>query len=231
MTSILFLIARICCSRFKGSFLKNEKTFLNFLFHFSNLNPILNLSKKKMIVIALAFPKLQTVKDLVRTLSKNLRLRTLIEIQHMKESQTPVKSVWEHFYQILSTLWRKMTSNLFAIVRICCSWFKWNYLKNKKDFLSFLFNFSNLHPIWNILKEKMIVIALVFPKLQTGKDLVRPLSKEHSLRALLSYNFITLGESNFKNISFSDVWILKTKSFISIFVFPFLESTSNFKHF
>ena len=111
MTSILFLIARICCSRFKGSLLKNEKTFLNFLFHFSNLNPILNLSKKKMIVIALAFPKLQTVKDLVRTLSKNLRLRTLIEIQHMKGSQTPVKSVWEHFYQILSTLWRKMTSN------------------------------------------------------------------------------------------------------------------------
>ena len=46
-----------------------------------------------MIVIALAFPKLQTVKDLVRTLSKNLRLRTLIEIQHMKGSQTPVKSV------------------------------------------------------------------------------------------------------------------------------------------
>ena len=51
------------------------------------------------------------------------------------------------------------------------------------------------------------------------------------MRALLSYNFITLGESNFKNISFSDVLILKTKNFISIFFFPFLESTSSFKHF
>ena len=36
-----------------------------------------------------------------------------------------------------------------------------------------LFDFWNLHQILNILKKKMIVIANVFPKLQTVKILIR----------------------------------------------------------
>ena len=187
LTSILFGIVRICQSRFKWNYLKNDEPFLYFLFHFWNLHQILNLLKHKMIVIANAFPKLQTVKDLLRPLSKKWRFRTPFDRQHNKGFQTLVKSAWEHFHHIFSSLWgkliwkisplviceilgvfvNKLTSILFGIVRICQSRFKWNYLKNDEPFLYFLFHFWNLHQILNLLKKKMIVIANVFPKLQT----------------------------------------------------------------
>ena len=51
--------------------LSNEKLFVNCLFHFWNLHQILNILKKKMIVIAAFLRKLQAVKDKVRPLSKN----------------------------------------------------------------------------------------------------------------------------------------------------------------
>ena len=52
----------------------------------------------------------------------------------------------------------------------------------EKLFLEFLFHFWILHQILNILKYKMIVIANVFPKLQTVKIFVRPLSKKRCFR-------------------------------------------------
>ena len=45
-----------------------------------------------MLVIANVFPKLQTVKDLVRPLSKKRCSRTRFDSQHVKESQLLVKS-------------------------------------------------------------------------------------------------------------------------------------------
>ena len=45
-----------------------------------------------MIVIATLFPKLQTVKNVVRPLSKKHRSRTNFDSQHVKGSQTLVKS-------------------------------------------------------------------------------------------------------------------------------------------
>ena len=198
MTSILFTIVRICCSRFKGKYVKYGKLFLNFLFRFLNLRPILNPFKKKLIFIAIAFPKLQSVKDLIRPLSKKRRFKTPFQSQHVKVSQTLVKSLWEHLYQIHSTLWGKliwktswrcllthwlpMTSILFGIVGICCSRFADTYHKNENLPLNLLFHFSNLRPILNILKKKMIFIAIVFPKLQTLKDMVVPLSKKPCFR-------------------------------------------------
>ena len=65
----------------------------------------------------------------------------------------------------------------FQDLRICKSQLKCNYLKNRNLFLIFLFYFWNLYRVLNILKKMMIVIANVFPKLQTVKILVRPLSK------------------------------------------------------
>ena len=44
-----------------------------------------------MIVIPTFFQKLQTVKDLVRPLSKKQRFRTPFDGQHVKGSQTLVK--------------------------------------------------------------------------------------------------------------------------------------------
>ena len=71
---------------------EKQKSFSNFLLHLRNLHRILNILTKKMIVIANVFPKLQTVKILVRPLSKKRPFRTLFEIQHVKASQMLVKS-------------------------------------------------------------------------------------------------------------------------------------------
>ena len=75
-----------------------------------------------------------------------------------------------------------MTNILFKIARTCNSRFKCNYLKNQKPFGNLLLHFWNLHLILNILKEKMIVIANVFPKLQTVKIFLRPPSKKRCFR-------------------------------------------------
>ena len=67
--------------------------FFYFLF-FSFLKSLLNFKhfEKKFIVIANGFPKLQIVKDLIRPLSKKRRLRTSLDSQHVKASQTLAKS-------------------------------------------------------------------------------------------------------------------------------------------
>ena len=100
ITSILFRIVRIGHSLFKSNYLKKEKLFLSFLSHLWNIHQVLNIFKKKKIVIANVFWKLQTVKDLVRQLSKKRRLRTSFDSQHVKGFQTLVKSAWQHFYDI-----------------------------------------------------------------------------------------------------------------------------------
>ena len=92
MTSILFEIVKICRPQFKCKYLSNQKRFLNVLFHFWHLHQILNILEKKMMVIATLFRKLQTVKDLVRPLFKKHCLRNSFENQHVKESQSLVKS-------------------------------------------------------------------------------------------------------------------------------------------
>ena len=62
-------------------------------------------SKKKKIVIANVFPKLATVQGLVTPLTIQLRLKTSFDSEHVKRFQTLVKSSWEHFYHIFSSLW------------------------------------------------------------------------------------------------------------------------------
>ena len=108
ITSILFRIVRICCSLSKSSYLKNKKHFLGFLFHLWNLHHISNIFKKRKIVIANVFRKLATVQGLVTALTIQRRLKTSLEIQHVKRFQTLVKSSWEHFYHIFSSLWGDM---------------------------------------------------------------------------------------------------------------------------
>ena len=57
-----------------------------------------------MILIATLFGKLDTVKELVRRLFKKQRLRNPFDSQHIKGSETLVKSASERFYQIFSIL-------------------------------------------------------------------------------------------------------------------------------
>ena len=112
ITSTLFHIVRICCSLFKSSYLQNKKHFLGVLFHLRNLHQILNIFKKKKIVIANVYPKLSTVECLVTRLTIQHRLKTSFDSQHVKRFQTLVKSSWEHFYHIFSLLWGEMTRKI-----------------------------------------------------------------------------------------------------------------------
>ena len=74
--------------------------------------------------------------------------------------------------------------------QISCSGFwefatpKWDaiFRKTKNFIFNFLLHFWNLHQSLTILKEKMIVIANIFSKLQTVKIFLRKLSQEHRFR-------------------------------------------------
>ena len=108
MASILFNIWGICNSQFKCNYLKNEKSFLNFLFHFWNLHQILNLFKKKMMIIANLFPKLKTVKNFVTPLCKKGCFGTRLASRHVKVSGILAKSPWECFYHDFSSIWCRL---------------------------------------------------------------------------------------------------------------------------
>ena len=107
---------------YSNTIILKTKTFCSvFFFHLWNLQKILNKFEKRKIVIANVFPKLQTVKDLVRRFSKKRRFRTSFNSQHVKELQTLVKSAWEHLYHIFSSLSREMVS-------IICPWLKFEII-------------------------------------------------------------------------------------------------------
>ena len=69
-----------------------------------------------MIVIATLFRKLQTLKDLDRPLSKKQHFRRPIESQHFKGSQTYIKSAWENFHDIFSSLWGNLILKIPPLV-------------------------------------------------------------------------------------------------------------------
>ena len=73
-----------------------------------------------MTLIAYAFPKLQTTKELVRAMSKMHRFRTHFDIEHGKGSQTLLKATWQHFYHMFSSLQGTLTCkmSLFVIYQI-----------------------------------------------------------------------------------------------------------------
>ena len=50
--------------------------------------------------------------------------------------------------------------------------FKRHYLKNKRLFAHFFLHFWNVHEIYNILKKKMTILALLFQKLWIAKEVV-----------------------------------------------------------
>ena len=108
MASILFNIAGICNSQIKGNYLENKIFFLNFWFYFWNLQQILNILEKKMMVIANVFPILQTVKNFVTPLCQKRRLRSRLDSRHVKVSRIFAKSPWESFYGGFSSTWLKL---------------------------------------------------------------------------------------------------------------------------
>ena len=116
MASILFNIARICNSQCKCNFLKNEKLFLNFLFHFWNLHQFLNILITRMVVILNVFPQLQTVKNFCSPLCKKRYFGTRLDSRGLKVSRTLAKSPWECFYDLFSSIWGKLIWKMSPLV-------------------------------------------------------------------------------------------------------------------
>ena len=92
MTSILFLRETIYCNIFRCNYHRNKKLLPDFFLYFRNLDSILNIFKKKMTLIADAFLNLRTLKNLVRSFSKNSRFRGAFEKEHGKPAETLMKS-------------------------------------------------------------------------------------------------------------------------------------------
>ena len=158
-----------------------------------------------MIVIANVFPRLQTVKDLFRPLSKKRRFWTFFGNQHVKGSQTLVNSAWDICYHIFWSLWGNMIRKISPLLNFEILGAFNNRLtadennpfgdsgdlqfpiqmqlsEKQKLSLIFLFHWWNLHQIVHFFEKKVIVISNVFPKLQTVKGLAEPLSRKRRFR-------------------------------------------------
>ena len=127
-----------------------------------------------MIVIANVFPKLQIVKNFVRTLSQEHRFRTGFGSQQVKAFQLLAKSPRERFYHVLLSFSGKLIWNMSPLVLGQILWMFVNrnategmypvqgfenlqlpiqmqLSKKQKTFSIFFFHFSNLHQTLNIL--------------------------------------------------------------------------------
>ena len=151
------------------------KSFSQFFFHFWILHQILNILKKKMIVIVNVFARLQTVKIFVRKLSQGHRFRTGFGSQHVRASQLLAKSPWECLYHVLFPFSRMLIWNMSPLVfgeilRMFVNTLtiagkypvegcenlqlpiQMQLSAKQKAFLNFLFHFRDLHQSLNILK-------------------------------------------------------------------------------
>ena len=120
---------------------------------------------------------------------KKPRVRTLMDSQDVKGSETLHKSAQQYFCLIFWEVWKKIGSKkpvlvVYEILRLCVNiltpnerrslsvkvtvyskQFEWNYLQIKKYFLIFFLHFRNLHKILNTFKGKMILRGYSFLKL------------------------------------------------------------------
>ena len=151
---------------------KRQKTFSQFFTEF--LKFIFSFKYfEEMTIIAYVLPKLKTAKVLVRPLFKKWRFITPFDSQHVKGSKALVKSTWQHFYGMFSSLWENLTWKMCVLVICETSGLFVNRLvadgkyslrisknfleqiqmqlpKKQKKFLNSLIHFWNLHQILNI---------------------------------------------------------------------------------
>ena len=155
----------------------------------------MNIFKKKMSLIADLFPKLRIPKNVVRSISKKSRFRGSFENQHGKRAQTLLKFERQPLYHIYWGMWRQLTYK--ESVLVICKILRLFSNTLSADGKYSLLNKDNLmqpiqmqlywkeNPfspfffcIWNIFKKRMILIADVFPKLRTQKNIVRSMPKK-----------------------------------------------------
>ena len=99
---------------------QKQKTFSQFFSAF--LKSTLNLEhfpkKKKTTLPAEVFPKLQTPKNMVTSMSKKSRFNGSFRKQYGKRAQTLFKLAWQYLYRIYWSLWRQLTCKKSLLV-IC----------------------------------------------------------------------------------------------------------------
>ena len=179
---------RYCRSLFKSSCLKNKKPFLAFLFHLWNLHQILNIFENGKILKANLFPKIATVSGLIAPLTIQRRLKTSFDSQHVKRFQKLVKSSWDDFYYIFSSLWGEIIWKIspwlkFEIIGFFVNTWTAHYkypvphsenllfpiqiqlYEKQKIFSRFVIPPMESPSNLEHFQEKKIVIANVFPKL------------------------------------------------------------------
>ena len=132
-----------------------------------------------------------------------------------------------------------MTNIPLVIARISGNQFKCTYLRNKFFFSSFLLHFSNLRQNLIILQKNMALIAYVFPKLETKKQVVSQMSKKPRFRTTFDSQHVK-GSKHCLNLHrntfimfFSQIWMQLRrihKNFSQSFA-AFLKFTSNFVQF
>ena len=71
-----------------------------------------------MTLIAEVFPKLQTPKNMVTSMSKKSHFKGSFGKQHGKRAQTLLKFAWQNLYHIYWSLWRQLTFKKFLLM-IC----------------------------------------------------------------------------------------------------------------
>ena len=152
------------------------------------------------------FPKLQTFKDLVRTMSKKPHYRTPLDSLSLKMSLLVICKIFSLFVKRLSPDVKCFPCNS----ENCCTQFKCNCLKKNYSqfFAPFLKSLSNYKQF-----EKMTtLIASLLSKSQILKDLVRPISKQPSYKTPFDSHsvkdFYTLAKSVWQHFHhiFSSLW-------------------------
>ena len=192
MTSILFLTEAIYCNIFRCIYHRNEKYFVNFFFHFPNLEWILNIFKKKMTLRADVFLQLRTPKYVVREMSKKSPFRGVFDNGHGKRAKTLLKSERQHLYYIYWSLWRQLgwKKILWLIWKILglfvypltsddkysvlnrgniLQHFQMHLSEKRKIFSEFFLHYVNLESILNIVIKKMTLIPDIFLNWRTPK--------------------------------------------------------------
>ena len=87
---------------------EKRKNFLEFFVPFlDSTSKFKHFEKKKMMVMANVFPKLQTMKNFVRPLCKNPCFGTRFNSQDAKVSGILEEPTWEHFCHEFSSFWDK----------------------------------------------------------------------------------------------------------------------------
>ena len=83
---------------------QKQKHFSQFLCAFFKSTSNFQHFQKKITLIAYVFPKLRTLKNVLRQLSKKSRLREPLERQHGKRAETLSQYHEQHLYHILRSL-------------------------------------------------------------------------------------------------------------------------------